>query len=270
MYRKENDLLESLFNVMSSVKNENNVNLKDEDIIEKYRDEDGFINVKNVKDINELKRIFDIVDNKNYIESISKSKNLQDIADKLADDLSSLSENSVVNVKLETPSGMAYKTLNKTKPFKEPVCKFNELNEKTKEKVNNKTNTAVDVKTNEPTEYIVLHDVGCSYNYAFYNAVLYICQHKHFNRYKVLSDDYNLLEGNPESPNKTIKKHILLPNAFEKISEWAASTFSEKINNGEEVYIIYPETFALKKIETSLELYTYSMTRMQEELMHNI
>ena len=66
-------------------------------------------------------------------------------------------------------------------------------------------------------------------------------------------------------PDGIVKTHVLLPNVWGKIFAGAAEEFGERLKLGEEVYILDPETFELTKINNSLELWNYAMTKVQEE-----
>lgn len=249
MVRTEKELLSMLFNalkepaVVTENENENNV-------IEKYRDDDGFINLKNVKDINEMKKVFSIVDKKNFLEQLQSNNNtIQELADALAKELMLDNNAKSVNVHIETPNGTA--CANAAQPENNEVqenYEAPEINVVEKEEI--ATDPAIDT--------VVLYEVGGMYNPAFYNAALYICETLHFPSCGVYSEDEMELD-------ETVKTHVLLPNVWGKIFAGAAEEFGERLKLGEEVFILDPETFELTKINNSLKLWDYAMTKVQEE-----
>lgn len=88
--------------------------------IEKYRDKDGFINLKNEKDFNKIKEIIDLVDQKNCLEQLEKGEeNIQDIADELATELSRLIDEGEVKVKISTPESNGYSEISKNEEITE-------------------------------------------------------------------------------------------------------------------------------------------------------
>ena len=250
MARTEKELLSTLFNALHALKEPTVVIENENNIIEKYRDSDGFINLKNVKDINEIKKVFSIVDKKNFLEQLqSNNDTIQELADALAKELMFNNNAKSVNVHIETPNGTA--CANTAQPENnEAQEKFDvpEIKAVEKEEV-----------TDEPAnETVVLYEVGGMYNPAFYNAALYICDTLHFPSCGVYSED-------EMEPDETVKTHILLPNMWGKIFAGAAEEFGERLKLGEEVCILDPETFELIKINNSLELWNYAMTKVQEE-----
>lgn len=250
MARTEKELLSTLFNALHALKEPTVVIENENNIIEKYRDSDGFINLKNVKDINEIKKVFSIVDKKNFLEQLqSNNDTIQELADALAKELMLNNNAKSVNVHIETPNGTA--CANTAQPENnEAQEKFDvpEIKAVEKEEV-----------TDEPAnETVVLYEVGGMYNPAFYNAALYICDTLHFPSCGVYSED-------EMEPDETVKTHILLPNMWGKIFAGAAEEFGERLKLGEEVCILDPETFELIKINNSLELWNYAMTKVQEE-----
>lgn len=250
MARTEKELLSTLFNALHALKEPTVVTENENNIIEKYRDSDGFINLKNVKDINEIKKVFSIVDKKNFLEQLqSNNDTIQELADALAKELMLNNNAKSVNVHIETPNGTA--CANTAQPenneaqekFEVPEIKAVEKEEVTDEPAN---------------ETVVLYEVGGMYNPAFYNAALYICDTLHFPSCGVYSED-------EMEPDETVNTHILLPNMWGKIFAGAAEEFGERLKLGEEVCILDPETFELIKINNSLELWNYAMTKIQEE-----
>lgn len=251
MVRTEKELLSRLFNTLNSLKEQETITKKENDLIEKYRDDDGFINLKNVNDINEMKRVFSIVDKKNFLEQLQYGDNsIQNLADALANELMLNDATKTVNVHIETPNGNA--NVNVVKPENTDIKHFCD---------ESKTNVIEEVPetmVEAAIDTVVLYEVGGMYNPAFYNAALYICETVHFPSCSVYSES----EMTPEEPVKT---HILLPNIWGKIFAGAAEEFGEYLKDGAEVFILDPETFELIKINNSLELWDYAMTKVQEE-----
>lgn len=107
-------------------------------------------------------------------------------------------------------------------------------------------------------EVVVLHNVGGDVrNYPFYNAVRYICEREYFPN----SGVYEYDEVHPEK----VDVNVLLPNMFGKILTEAIEYFAERLADGEEVFVIDPETFELIEITDESELWDgYSMTKAQE------
>lgn len=257
MVRNEKDLLSALLNVLPGKNDnkENKINDKTQ-LIEKYRDKDGFINLKNVKDFNEITKIFNIVDKKNMLELLEKNNNLQDLAETIAKNIKEISGDGIVNVQIKTP-------------FKEAYAKVempNETNVKLAPEGHSEDVAAtldIPVKTacsGGPLERtIVLYDAGGMYNAPFYNAVLHICETQHFKQ--------TVYRDNEIDENDNVNVHILLPNIWGKIYADIADEFSNYIKANEDVYIIDPETFELNKINNSLELWDYAMTLTQEEML---
>jgi hypothetical protein len=178
------------------------------------------------------------------------NKQVQNLADALANELMLNDATKTVNVHIETPNGNA--NVNVAKPEKTDIKQFCD---------ESKTNVVEEVPetmVEAAIDTVVLYEVGGMYNPAFYNAALYICETVHFPSCGVYSED----EMTPEEPVKT---HILLPNVWGKIFAGAAEEFGEYLKDGAEVFILDPETFELIKINNSLELWDYAMTKVQEE-----
>lgn len=249
MVRTKKELLSTLFKAFHALKEPTVMTENENNIIEKYRDNDGFINLKNVKDINEIKKVFSIVDKKNFLEQLqSNNDTIQELADALAKELMLNDNAKSVNVHIETPNGTA--CANAAQPENNEVQEKFEVPEINAEEKEEMTDPAIDT--------VVLYEVGGMYNPAFYNAALYICETLHFPSCGVYSED-------EMGPDETVKTHVLLPNVWGKIFAGAAEEFGERLKLGEEVYILDPETFELTKINNSLELWNYAMTKVQEE-----
>lgn len=259
MARNEKLLLEKLVEAVATINDQKNKVKKEENLIEKYRDSDGFINVKNVKDMTELKKIFDIVDKKNYMEHFKNGNNLQDLADSLALELLPFTGNGVINLKLETPDGSACTKINNLEDKKETL---EQNNVKLEAKNSDETLNSVAVSPiNEEPELVVLYSVGGMVNPEFYNALLYICQEKYFPNSDVCAND--------EIDDKdNVTTHILLPNIWGKMYAAYADEFSLRFDEGDKVFIINPETFELTQITESIQLWDYAMTKVQEETLY--
>lgn len=106
MFRSELNLLNQLFR---SLENEicRDVNCckkqtKNDIDVEKYRDNDGFINVTKVNDFNEVKNVINTVEKKNKEELKSKN-NLETMVEQLANEFNGIFD--TVNVTVKTPKG---------------------------------------------------------------------------------------------------------------------------------------------------------------------
>lgn len=272
MVRTEKELLESLFGPLNSKENPVDTACNDVDV-EKFRDADGFINVKNVKDINEIKKIFEIVDKKNYFEQLqSGDKGIQDLADALANEMKPFIGDNVLKVKVKTPSGSACSEIDNKNNCKKPAFDVDSITAKYVHPVTETTNASTGVdcaaSTIEPDiedkttreRVVALYDVGGMYNPSFFNSVLYICETVHFPEDMVYSEDELTDEDE-------ITTHVLLPNAWGKIFAGAAEEFSEVFKSGDEVFIIDPESFELVQITDPVALWNYAMTKVQEEML---
>ena len=287
MVRTEKELMESLFGLLNGEEKPVDATCNDVDI-EKYRDADGFINVKNVKDINEIKKIFEIVDKKNYLEQLqSGDKGIQDLADALANEMKPFIGDNVLKVKVKTPSGSACSEIDNKNNCKKPAFDVDAITAKYVHPVTETTNASTgvdcaastiepDVENNTTREQVVplydvednttrervvaLYDVGGMYNPSFFNSVLYICETVHFPEDVVYSEDELTDEDE-------VTTHVLLPNAWGKIFAGAAEEFSEVFKSGDEVFIIDPESFELVQITDPVALWNYAMTKVQEEML---
>ena len=255
--RNEKDLLDALFMVLTGQNEQKPTVSENEDkILEKYRDKEGYINVKNIKDVNELTKVFKIVDKKNYLESLENNKNIQDLADTIANDIKEISGDSTVNVMIETPTQTAYAHVEPSKESVEPICE-NKQSMDTEATTLSAEDVVGEVKEEK---MVVLFNAGGMYNPQFYKSVLHICETQYFKEDDVYAD-FEIDE------NDKVDDNILLTNVWGKIYAAAADEFSGYLNAGEEVYIIDPETFELTKINNSLELWDYAMTQTQEEML---
>lgn len=276
MFRNESDLLCSLASAIKKIKNQTKSNENFNDI-EKYRDNDGFINLTKVNDINEVSRIIDLVDKKNFIEELENSTNLQEKAEGLAKTLKDMFNIDSVKVKISTPDGETCAKIGsdcdvdevkKVDTVEETPCNESCVSGKcsdTKvEKCDKEVKESLDCEEDFEldNEVIVLHSVGGeSFNAPFYNAVLHICENEYFPESGVYAED----EDYPEK----VDVRILLPNVWNKMMTEAIEYFEECLANGEEIYVIDPETFDLIDINNSLELWDYAMTSVQESEILN-
>jgi hypothetical protein len=269
MVRTEKELLAALFGAMNGDVNPVETACDNVDI-EKYRDADGFINVKNVKDINEIKKVFDIVDKKNYLEALKSDTNgIQELADALANEMKTFAGDDVVKVKIETPAGSACSKVDNKNNLKKTTFDVDALMAKYVHPT--KTETPVDEPIKEvatqatendvtPERMVVLYDVGGMYNPSFFNSVLYICEEIHFPDDAVYAEDELTDEDE-------VTTHVLLPNAWGKIFAGAADEFGALLESGDEVFIIDPESFELVQITNPVDLWDYAMTKVQEEML---
>lgn len=130
------NIVDDIVNFNENLKNIEKIK-KDFSEIEKYRDKDGFINLKNEKDFNKIKEIIDLVDQKNCLEQLEKGEeNIQDIADELANELSKLIDEGEVKVKISTPESNGYSEINKNEENTE--LKEDNQNEDSNKKVDEK------------------------------------------------------------------------------------------------------------------------------------
>ena len=113
------NIVDDIVNFNENLKNIEKIE-KDFSKIEKYRDKDGFINLKNEKDFNKIKEIIDLVNQKNCLEQLEKGEeNIQDIADELATELSRLIDEGEVKVKISTPESNGYSEISKNEEITE-------------------------------------------------------------------------------------------------------------------------------------------------------
>ena len=143
------NIVDDIVNFNENLKNIEKIE-KDFSKIEKYRDKDGFINLKNEKDFNKIKEIIDLVNQKNCLEQLEKGEeNIQDIADELATELSRLIDEGEVKVKISTPESNGYSEISKN----EEITELKEDNQ------NKYLNKKVDEKCEENIVYLVLWQV---------------------------------------------------------------------------------------------------------------
>lgn len=260
--RNESDLLTALNNAIKKAEKKINVD------IEKYRDEDGFINLTNVNDFDELKTVVEFVDRKNYLENFDKDlQNLQKVADEITNDFFNNLHADNVKVKVKTSNGNAVAEIKKDSDK-------NENN--TCDKMNEKCCLQVDdynkdsdcevlcgnddvISSSSDTCVVLLHNTCNMNNPLFYNALVHICENEYFSNCGVYTDD----EDYPE----IVDKHILIPNEWGKMLSETIRKFAKLIDEGKEVFVIDIETFRLTKINKSCDLWDYAMTTIQEKLV---
>ncbi len=254
MFRSEKELLSALLNA-KKLATKTNKNEKYD--IEDYRDENGFINLTNVDDINVVKEIIDIVDNKNKkIESEKYDNENIDEGTDLLDFFKSYFNADNVNIYIKTPEGEIKLNSNKPGEFKFEGEKVEDV-----KPVYNECITS-DLKEQEECDSIdkrsvLLKNAGGMFNAPFYNAALYICEMKYFNDCGIYSED----DVYPEN----IDTYVILPNIWNKIYNYEAEYYAEHMENGSEVYILNPETFELTKINETNDLWDYVMSIVQEQ-----
>jgi hypothetical protein len=274
MFRNETDLLCSLVNAMNNKNKKQKKSNSSFNDIEKYRDNDGFINLTKVNDINEISRIINLVDKKNYLEELNNNSSLQEKAEEIAKKLKDSFNIDSVKVSISTPEGESFakigfdnedesKCINDentcTKTCTEtPYIKCNDTFDKKQKEEETKVEPTKLDEVVDDGKVVVLHSVGGElFNAPFYNAVLHICENEHFSECGVYAEDDTY-------PDK-VDIHILLPNVWCKILTGAIEHFSELIGKGEKVYVIDPEFFDLHEIVEPEDLWDYSMTITQEQ-----
>lgn len=284
MFRSENELLKELLNTINNAKYVTNfkdviekpkpLSNKEKQDLEKYRDEDGFINVTNVKDKNEVNRIMDIVDRKNFEELIENKKNIMDTISEMFD--ASIKNGVKYNLTV-SPDGIKIKS---NEDFFE---EYDDVNDKENDTVNleeepvtyDETKSIVTseslgevvgeikktLKEYDNEEVIVLLDDvgGAVYNPLFYNAVRHICETQYF----PINGVYTYNEIEPKESDIA----ILLPNVWGKITGEFIKIYEEYMENGGKVFVIDPENFECKEIKHSSDLWDFEMSIVQEEMI---
>lgn len=357
MVRLETELLDSLMNLLGKKNKKTQLTEKELNDIEKYRDENGFINLVDVNDFDEMKRIIDLVDKKNELEEeetmetpekdcdimkyiIDLVGNNNEIDDEnkeylnnfvkgLTDDLLKFTGVNNAKIKFETPNKSIHIEANEgeepkfsvttsasTCNDKPSICKcdsndfvwktgFCQCNSddlklqpelcdcgkpksecgycdsgtccepkhhtcetKNNNKIENRKvvfqpneQALFELEDDEDISVVVVYNAGGMFNAQFYNAVMHICELEHFKYDDIYSEnDVNALCAD---------KVVLLPNAWGKIYESVADTFAKQIMDGQEVYIINPDSFEIKRIMEPLELWDYAMNNVQEEIIND-
>ena len=280
MFRNERQLLEELTDAINSFRKQGKPLTEEENKkIEKHRDNDGFINLKNVNNIDEIVDVMNLVDRKNYIENLcNNKKSVQTMADELAKELMDNLKVDNVKVNIETPEGKANVNLKKDK--ENPSITPTDFSCDVKTECSNKnTSSTMDmdlfkdedkeekvdlcsekqcVSVEHDKDSVVLLCNACEMdNPLFYNALLHICDNMYFYDCGVYSE-YDTFPENVDT-------YILIPNVWGKILSDEAEYFAEQIKNGKKIYIINPEIFSLTKINNISELWDYAMTDMQEK-----
>lgn len=264
MFRNEKELLNSLVKILSGETTQTNkITDIENETIEKYRDKDGFINLTNVKDKSEVKKIVEMVDKKNYLESLQTNNTKLD-ANKLAEELFTMLGVDDIDINISTPNNTNSYHFSKEKDScgcGTNCCKTEDtIKEKCCEKESSTEEKCCEPKENTNTlRSVVLYNVGGNYNPAFYNAVLHICENEYFKDEGVYSE----FDIHPDK----VDACILLPNIWNKMLLDAVEDFVEDFKNGTEVYVIHPETFELTQITDSTELWDYAMSEIQKEYL---
>lgn len=269
---QEKKLIERLTNALKNAGLEKPEPLtKDEaNEIEKYRDDNGFINLTNVKNINDIKRIINIVDRKNGIEEYEKNHE-ENKPISFMDMISDMMMESLKN-------GVKYNISAKCSPDDtvKLSIKSDDDNDADggiiKEDIEVKTNVD-DTATSDIEEVVkldaddevyeldkgkvvvVLDNGSGKHNPLYFNAVQHICEIEYFPNNGV----YTYNDVHPEN----IDILIILPNVWGKIIYDVAADYETFIEDGGIIYIINPETFELTKVEN---IWDYVMTITQEEL----
>ena len=272
--------------------------------LESYRDTDGLLNFTKIKDMDLLARLVNNVERKNALEEMELSKtnpstvenegSMQDYVASLVDELLPLMGLKEAHVSVDTPAGKAKIDV---KHGEEPKivyeisdneCKDTSLTYTVKDE-NDVTTELEYVKDVEPvsveeieSEHLVvpedevidlelndecdnrvvkLFECGFPHNPQYYHAVKHICEIEHFPYCGVYGrDDF-------DAPSD-IDVAIILPNVWGKIAGCDVECFMSMIEeDGIDVYVIDPEDYYLKKIESPFDLLEYEMTPQQEEVM---
>lgn len=255
MFRDEKELLNSLVKILSGETIQTNkITDAENETIERYRDKDGFINLTNVKDNSEVKKVVEMVDKKNYLESLqSKNNSTESKANKLAEELFTMLGVDNIDININTPDNT--NTYHFSKEKDNCTCGTNCC----KKESSTKEECCKNEQEPKALRSVVLYNVGGNYNPAFYNAVLHICETEHFKDEGVYSE----FDIHPDK----VDVCILLPNIWNKMVLDAVEDFVEKLKNGTEVYVINPETFELTQITDRAELWDYAMSELQEEYL---
>jgi hypothetical protein len=213
------------------------------------------------------------VDKKNHIESLGRENlDLDDFAKNLVDEMMPLFNGEKAEITIKSPTETKTFTVNGDEKT-EHKCSCN--NDKCKCKHNQATPTKepqTNVTKGAPIEHttcdnkavvkddrvILLRNAGGMNNPLFYHAMLYICNNILFRTCGVYSET-------DVYPNN-IDAIILLPNVWGKIYDSIADYYANEMDKGLTVYVIDLDTFKLVEMETPSELYTYSMTEIQESI----
>lgn len=135
----EDELLTKLFNAVDKVKmhtSNQSLTNKELDEIEKYRDDDGFINLTQVKNMDTISHIIDLVDRKNNLEANSNKTTLNDVAQDILNDITSAFDLEGANLIISTPK-------------EKGEASFKQENNNTQSNKNETSNMNVDKKTNK-------------------------------------------------------------------------------------------------------------------------
>lgn len=99
-------------------------------------------------------------------------------------------------------------------------------------------------------------------NPQYYHAVKHICEVEHF----PTSDVYGYYD---EDAPMDFDCAVVIPNVWDKLTSSDIEVFSDMVGSDSKitVYVIDPEDFSLREIETVFDLFEYEMTPQQEEVM---
>lgn len=283
MFRTESELIRGLFDAINraeySSKNTQEKPkplTKEEELeIEKYRDIDGFINLKSVKNPKDVTRIFDIVDRKNHLEELENGKTLKDsIIDTIKDVLSKSIQNGTDFVATVSPDGKLTIKSKDDLIHVDESCKGEEPENNEETEIVDETvaelpennDYSVDDVFGEKTikDYdneeamVMLDDVSGNYHPLYYNAVRHICETQYFPKNGVYTFD----EVRPEECNVV----ILLPNVWGKITSEFVEIYDKFLKDGGKLFIINPEGFSCEEIKEPARLWDFEMSIIQEEM----
>lgn len=295
MFKNNKSIFDEISSIIKEVNSNNFLTNEEFNEIEKYRDKNNFINLTKVKDMNELKKIVDLVDKKNTLDAIKNGEiDVNTAAENLAKKLSDMIGADTVNVSIKVPQGEKTVTITSEKPeTKKNIYKVDYSKPKEEETPkcmsegcpkdckgecsvvvgenplvteNGVVSTAdedvedvFDLETEAGFEKMyAVREVGGKDNPMFLNAITYICETQHFPEALILP--YNDYE------DEDVTGYILVPNVWGKMYLSAADEYVNLINAGMEVYIIDPQTFELTQITDALDLYKYAMTELEEEM----
>lgn len=281
MFRTESELIKGLFDAINRADSKNTQGepkplTKEEELeIEKYRDMDGFINLKSVKNPKDVTRIFDIVDRKNHLEELENEKTLKgSIFDMVKDMLSKSIQNGTEFVATVSPDGkLTIKSkddliyVDESGKGEEPENKEEtEIVDETVAELPENEDYSFEVVVGEKTikDYdneevmVMLDDVSGNYHPLYYNAVRHICETQYFPKNGVYTFD----EVSPEECDVV----ILLPNVWGKITSEFVEIYDKFLKDGGKLFIINPEGFGCEEIKEPARLWDFEMSIIQEEM----
>lgn len=301
MFRNEQELLDSLLQNMKGARRTSKpLSISDLSEIEKYRDSDGVIDLTDVKDMNTLKNLIELVDKKNQTEEIGTDKSTREYIGDLINEILPLLGLDEAKLKVSTPAGTASVEVAQGKT---PVVEYttNDKEDKIYPQCTGLTYTTT--STSKGNEFNVEKDCIKSCNIALPEDLKGVLENlyndkietEEYDEEEVISDEriveLHSVGGvyNPEFYNAVhyicenehfpecgvyrydevipgnVDTYILLPNAFNKMDQDRVNWFASEMDNKDViVYVINPETFELTEIMSSNELQEYAMTEAQE------